>query len=1623
MIQSENFTNSIDALNNIFYAVSQILENQKEKNDSSRKQQKVIIDIAGSGSQVLQTVLESQSGTHLSEIASGLNILTDAVERIDKSSFTTENGSFSSFIDSIYHLTQIDVSNLDKLSSSAGNNLTLFFKSMSSAFAELDTIKLDGTEIGKIHTITRTLDYFLNGNALSKIPNPLKTWYRGKKLASYVKMLKTSVFDVLNGIKVNVNVRGIENVISTLAKPSMVIGIDFAATFLSVRKARKIADFYTELIKGFNVKDKSYNFKDAYKAINSVNDLIKEITKTVLLLTGTGIIAGMGLLSGSSLALTTIAGIGTMLMMFFGIMHLTVHEVNELKGSDKAISSMNGLMKKMMLSMTILTGMAAVISFMPLTRQISIYFQLGLLYAGMAILSVMIVNISKKASETKRGIKDIGEVMLMMSGSLLILAVAAEIVKHHEGDFLLMMGGMLAMIGGFYLMSKIINSTSGEIMKGMTAFAVFMGVLTGSLYLTLGAIALATVIMRMNGAGYGIAAVMAIVMSEILIYALITESFASETYGAKGFQSLVNFSFFLTVLLASTTLVLTLAMLGDDIIKNHKEGLVTVMAITGILTGVYFGITKFNEVYGASQLTKFKDLTVNQSVFNFLMFIGGLLAGAEAILLLSEQAENVKMSGLGKVGLIIGTLTGIYVLMDTMMKAAVPGKGTTDFIDIFKGRFPVQASIANFYLFVIGLTGATFAVIKLAEAAEEVSMSGLGKVSLITISLIGIFEGLKWLEKSVSKTTLMQMAVIEGLLGGLSIITWLAGKAAKAVAEVPWNALLKIPALLGELTLITVGFGALMTIVGAIAPEVILGVFVLEGMIGGLAVVIGMVAMATMEYEKAVSQHADINNTGKHIGQMLSGFVTGIASSFFSWKTLLLPVAGIMSASMLPLFKSLSMFISDIQQFADLKRPVAFDGKGNPVAWEQFTPEDFTEAAKNITSGFDFFIKGILQFASLENILASAAIHDLGKALVPIMTAVSSFTDSIMKLSEGTYTLTDSAGNKIIRKVLPADFTKAGMDIGYTFNEFIKALIPQTNQLNLRSVLFTGLFGKALMPVMKTFSFYAGMIMALASGVYQIRDSTGNMQTYHISVSDMNTAAKNITHYFSSFLITLLSDIKQLNWWRQMALHELSRSINPVMQSAGSFINLIMKGALGLFQYTGSDGKVHLAKVTEGEMNRAAADISKNFSVFLHTLVSDLSTLNPLKQMAMSSLADNIKPVMKGISEYVNALGMFAIQKSGHASLAVIKGYDSNGNPEFETRNGSILRTDIAALGNVIGKQFSLFVKNIANSLSSSDLADNAENTKDLLHDSINPIFEDFKKYAAVFSQYAGNDLYKKVPYMMFSFTKAVSSVLPVLNGDAYKAHLIPRFGTDDALSNVKNYMAAISAVVSKAGILSEFNNSGYNYSRIMNNINIYVAALHKLSTVTLSRVSAATASYISNIVNYYHKLNGMISYSAGKLKSASSSFNHSFRTIGNALDDMYKNHHAQIEYFIEKTSNIAKNLEAVNNNLKAIDSESNSKAELYQLADVFHQMTMDEITSLQNAVSQINMSTGIPSLGTNIQIPNTASQVAVSAPQQPVQIQAQPVSVSLSGPFVFKTARGGILMKGNLDGGVSDEE
>lgn len=439
----------------------------------------------------------------------------------------------------------------------------------------------------------------------------------------------------------------------------------------------------------------------------------------------------------------------------------------------------------------------------------------------------------------------------------------------------------------------------------------------------------------------------------------------------------------------------------------------------------------------------------------------------------------------------------------------------------------------------------------------------------------------------------------------------------------------------------------------------------------------------------------------------------------------------------------------------------------------------------------------------------------------------------------------------------------------------------------------------ALRPILTTISDYIDIIMKVATMNYIAGyDDNGKPMYEHLPATIFADAASAVTKGFTEFLTGLSNGFKGLDALKIVVLSVLTLALNPIIDTVGKFVDVVMKVATGTYIIGYDNNKKPIfKKISSTEFSKAASAVSLQFNLFLQHLSNGFSKMSSTAMFAIATIGQVMEPVMDAVSKFVDAV----IKVS---TMQIVTGYDKNGKPEYEQVDPSIFST---AATNV-SKQFGEFIKQLG--ISFKDLQPNMIYAMDTMKDSIMPIMEGVGKFVdAIIKLTTGTytDYYMKdkdgnytVPHLAkvssTEFEKAAAAVA----------------------SQFSDFIDKLVAVFSKQGSWGNktedaLNAIGGSIGPVMEGVGQYVDAILKL----------ATGVYVDH---YVKDKDGKLIPITKKLKRGA--FTNAAREVGrmfvefiNYLVKSFAN-----EGFIEKAESIADIIKnTINPIMKAVKDFSNT--------------------------------------------------------------------------------------------------
>lgn len=258
----------------------------------------------------------------------------------------------------------------------------------------------------------------------------------------------------------------------------------------------------------------------------------------------------------------------------------------------------------------------------------------------------------------------------------------------------------------------------------------------------------------------------------------------------------------------------------------------------------------------------------------------------------------------------------------------------------------------------------------------------------------------------------------------------------------------------------------------------------------------------------------------------------------------------------------------------------------------------------------------------------------------------------------------------------------------------------------------------ALRPILTTISDYIDIIMKVATMNYIAGyDDNGKPMYEHLPATVFADAASAVTKGFTEFLTGLSNGFKGLDALKIVVLSVLTLALNPIIDTVGKFVDVVMKVATGTYIIGYDNNKKPIfKKITSTEFSKAASAVSLQFNLFLQHLSNGFSRMKLTAMFAIATIGQVMEPVMDAVSKFVDTV----IKVS---TMQIVTGYDKNGKPIYEPVEPSIF----GDAAKVVSEKFKDFIDNLGKAF--TNLQPNMIWAMDAMKDSIVPIMDGVSKF------------------------------------------------------------------------------------------------------------------------------------------------------------------------------------------------------------------------------------------------------------------------------------------------------
>lgn len=1040
----------------------------------------------------------------------------------------------------------------------------------------------------------------------------------------------------------------------------------------------------------------------------------------------------------------------------------------------------------------------------------------------------------------------IGLMVMSLSVSLLLLALT---VKNNSVKTIIASLGILTLFvaGSVYLVNKLSSIDSKNLNASTNAMLKIAGVF--AIIALVSATLLAPI-------GNSLGDVMAggLVVSLVIALGIFAVKYIAKANKdiEQGTSNLLKISLiFALVSIISLTLLIPMSKQADDVIVG------AIITLT-IIAGLVFGVKLLNKVNGKRALWG-----LAATVVLAVIYMGIALITKD---LLIPIGQNGKEAGIGMgitlfiiITLIFGTYilsnvdgkkAGYAILATAAMAFILLGISliTKDILIPIGKKGPEAQDGAGVVLGIIAIFGAILFAIGKMNLKHKIAIKQGAKI-MMEIGLVMLITGTACLLFAIESRKLYQLndggAVVLGaltmtiMMGLMGLILYNVGKLKKYSEKIAEG-------------------GALMIAIGALLD-----------IIGG--------TMLLFSYE--CKKIDDFNKDGAVFlgaGTMVALLaVMGVIMTALGTMTPLLPfiaagavvmtaIAGIMtlvSGTMILFMKALELMLP-------------------------YNEEQLKKIGKTSVTLFDVMYD-VIKAAAPNPIQMAQAIA--AGAFAPIIMAVFGvLTLTVMQMKY----ITEICDSKMIQTFSEIMLGKSNSVLGS-----MQAIVKAFGDFDGKTMAL--IVSMALRPILTTISDYIDIIMKIATMNYIAGyDDNGKPMYEHLPATVFADAASAVTKGFTEFLTGLSNGFKGLDALKIVVLSVLTLALNPIIDTVGKFVDVVMKVATGTYIIGYDNNKKPIfKKISSTEFSKAASAVSLQFNLFLQHLSNGFSKMSSTAMFAIATIGQVMEPVMDAVSKFVDAV----IKVS---TMQIVTGYDKNGKPEYEQVDPSIFST---AATNV-SKQFGEFIKQLG--ISFKDLQPNMIYAMDAMKDSIMPIMEGVGKFVdTIIKLTTGTytDYYMKdkdgnytVPHLAkvssTEFEKAAAAVA----------------------SQFSDFIDKLVAVFSKQGSWGNktedaLNAIGGSIGPVMEGIGQYVDAILKL----------ATGVYVDH---YVKDKDGKLIPITKKLKKGA--FTNAAREVGRMFVEFinYLVKNFANESFIEKANSIADIIKnTINPIMKAVKEFSNT--------------------------------------------------------------------------------------------------
>lgn len=1044
-------------------------------------------------------------------------------------------------------------------------------------------------------------------------------------------------------------------------KKMQVLNFKFAVSSLTEKRAQKLVNFFNTIL--------SQNWDaEQVNAISDFFDAWNNAMRTLLL--GVIFIA----LTIKVTSFKTIVESVLVIRYLIKFMKTTVTDlVTDLNKKDVKESST--IIEMLSISIGTIGGILIALSLV--TKLVGI----GTVVVSLLILKFAVngfKNIIKDLSDQKlnKSLKyaqsvliGIGLMVMSLSASLLLLALT---VKNNTVETIIASIGILTLFvaGSVYLVNKLssidsknLNASTNAMLKIAGVFAI-IALVSATLLAPIG-----------NHLGDVIAG--GLVVSLVIALGIFAVKYIAKANKdiEQGTTNLLKISLiFALVSIISLTLLIPIGKKADDVIGG------TIITLT-IIAGLVFGVILLNKVNGKRALWG-----LAATVVLAVIYMGITLITKD---LLIPIGQNGKEAGIGMgitLFIIVTLIFGTYIL------SKVNGK---------KAAYAILATAAMAFI-LLGISLITKDILIPIGKMWDDALIGAG----VVLGIIAIFGAVLFLIGKFADKFAVELAIGAIIMTSVAVVMLATGTAcllfayeAKKVDELNKGGAVFLGAatMIGTLALM----GAVMLGISKLEqflPDTIIGGIVMTA-IGALMDITGATLLLFAYEAKKVD---DLNKGGAVFlgaATMIGLFaIMGTVFTAIGALTPLLPLI-IAGGAVLTVIGGIMTVVSGVM--------VLFMKALSLVM--VMNEQKMRETGKTAVALYEVMFD-VIKAAAPNPIQMAQAIA--AGAFAPIIMAV--FGVLTLTVRQMKY-ITEICDTKMIQTFSEIMLGKSKDDVNSVLGS-MQAIVKAFSNFDGKAMAL--IVSMALRPILTTISDYIDIIMKVATMNYIAGyDDNGKPMYEHLPATVFADAASVVTKGFTEFLTGLSNGFKDLDALKIVVLSVLTLALNPIIDTVGKFVDVVMKVATGTYIIGYDNNKKPIfRKVTDTDFSKAATAISTQFNIFLQSLSDAFDKMSFKAMFAISTVGQVMEPVMDAVSKFVDTV----IKVS---TMQIVTGYDKNGKPEYEQVDPSIFSTSAT----FVSERFGDFIIQLGKSF--NKLQPNMIWAMDAMKDSIVPIMDGVSKF------------------------------------------------------------------------------------------------------------------------------------------------------------------------------------------------------------------------------------------------------------------------------------------------------